>query len=127
MTSADSAAERLRDWLRPHRRVFVLTGAGISTGSGIPHYRDENGAWQRKPPIDFRAFTGDERARSRYWARSFVGWPGFDRAQPNAGHRALARWQQSLISLSNCLSAAPPFCETLRPSRSSDWMPWVPS
>ncbi|QQP97658.1 NAD-dependent protein deacetylase [Lysobacter enzymogenes] len=88
------AAQRLHDWLRPHRRVFVLTGAGISTGSGIPHYRDENGAWQRKPPIDYRAFTGDARARSRYWARSFVGWPSFDGAQPNAGHVALARWQQ---------------------------------
>ena len=88
------AVQRLHDWLRPHRRVFVLTGAGLSTGSGIPHYRDETGAWQRKPPIDFRAFTGDARARARYWARSFIGWPGFDRARPNAGHRALARWQQ---------------------------------
>ncbi|QWF18987.1 NAD-dependent protein deacetylase [Lysobacter capsici] len=89
------AAQRLRDWLRPHRRVFVLTGAGISTDSGIPHYRDESGAWQRKPPIDFRAFVGDARARARYWARSFVGWPGFAGAQPNRGHTALARWQQS--------------------------------
>ncbi|MGO1071716.1 NAD-dependent protein deacetylase [Lysobacter sp. CA199] len=93
--SADTdAAQRLYDWLRPHRRVFVLTGAGISTGSGIPHYRDENGAWQRKPPIDFRAFVGDARARSRYWARSFVGWPSFAGARPNAGHQSLARWQQ---------------------------------
>lgn len=91
---ATDAAQRLRDWLRPHRRVFVLTGAGISTGSGIPHYRDESGAWQRKPPIDYRAFTSDARARSRYWARSFVGWPSFDGARPNAGHHALARWQQ---------------------------------
>ncbi|MEH6422579.1 NAD-dependent protein deacetylase [Pseudomonas sp. CGJS7] len=88
------AAQRLHDWLRPHRRVFVLTGAGISTDSGIPHYRDEHGAWQRKPPIDFRAFVGDARARARYWARSFVGWPAFAGARPNAGHRALARWQQ---------------------------------
>lgn len=88
------AAQTLREWLHPHRRVFVLTGAGISTDSGIPHYRDESGAWQRKPPIDFRAFVGDARARARYWARSFVGWPGFAGAQPNTGHTALARWQQ---------------------------------
>lgn len=59
----DDAAARLYDWLRPHRRVFVLTGAGISTDSGIPHYRDEHGAWQRKPPIDLRAFVGDARAQ----------------------------------------------------------------
>ncbi|MEI2455717.1 NAD-dependent protein deacetylase [Lysobacter firmicutimachus] len=87
------AAQRLRDWLRPHRRVFVLTGAGLSTGSGIPHYRDETGAWQRKPPIEYRAFVGDARARARYWARSFVGWPAFARARPNPGHAALAQWQ----------------------------------
>ncbi|UJB20986.1 MULTISPECIES: NAD-dependent protein deacetylase [Lysobacter] len=95
-TAHDShtAAQALYDWLRPHRRVFVLTGAGISTDSGIPHYRDESGAWQRKPPIDLRAFVGDARARSRYWARSFVGWPSFSGARPNAGHDALARWQQ---------------------------------
>jgi NAD-dependent SIR2 family protein deacetylase len=91
---ADTAAEALYEWLRPHRRVFVLTGAGLSTGSGIPHYRDENGAWQRKPPIDFRAFVGDARARARYWARSFVGWPSFAGARPNRGHQALARWQE---------------------------------
>lgn len=94
-TPADpDAAQRLYDWLRPHRRVFVLTGAGISTDSGIPHYRDEHGAWQRKPPIDLRAFLGDAGARARYWARSFVGWPSFAGARPNHGHEALARWQQ---------------------------------
>lgn len=93
-THDDAAAARLYDWLRPHRRVFVLTGAGISTDSGIPHYRDEHGAWQRKPPIDLRAFVGDARARARYWARSFVGWPSFSGARPNAGHAALAQWQQ---------------------------------
>lgn len=88
-----TAAETLRDWLDRHRRVFVLTGAGVSTGSGIPHYRGEDGQWQRKPPVTYQAFVGEPATRARYWARSFVGWPGFARARPNPGHAALARWQ----------------------------------
>ncbi|WP_082575619.1 NAD-dependent protein deacetylase [Lysobacter sp. Root667] len=90
---AFAAAQTLRDWLGAHRRVFVLTGAGISTGSGIPHYRGEDGQWQRKPPVTYQAFVGDAAMRARYWARSFVGWPSFAGALPNPGHAALARWQ----------------------------------
>ncbi|NUO76992.1 MAG: NAD-dependent protein deacetylase [Lysobacter sp.] len=88
-----AAADALRDWLASHRRVFVLTGAGISTASGIPHYRGEDGQWQRKPPVTYQAFVGEAATRARYWARSFVGWPWFARALPNAGHAALSRWQ----------------------------------
>lgn len=89
-----AAADALRDWLRDRERVFVLTGAGVSTGSGIPHYRGEDGQWQRKPPVTYQAFVGDAATRARYWARSFVGWPSFARALPNRGHAALARWQR---------------------------------
>ncbi|MGY3264493.1 NAD-dependent protein deacetylase [Lysobacter sp. HA35] len=88
-------AQLLRDWLAPFRRVFVLTGAGCSTASGIPDYRDEAGGWKRKPPVTFQAFTQDDATRRRYWARSFAGWPVFSQAQPNAAHRALADWQAS--------------------------------
>ena len=86
----EAAATRLRDWLAPHRRVFVLTGAGCSTGSGIPDYRDADGAWKGRTPITWQAFTADPAARARYWARSFVGWPMVDRARPNPAHHALA-------------------------------------
>ena len=80
----------LADWLHVHRRVFVLTGAGCSTASGIPDYRDRDGAWKRKPPVTYQAFVGDPATRARYWARSHAGWPMLARARPNAAHRALA-------------------------------------
>ena len=81
---------RLEDFITAHRRLFVLTGAGCSTGSGIPDYRDEQGAWKRTPPVTYQAFVGDGITRRRYWARSLVGWPRIAQAQPNAAHRALA-------------------------------------
>ena len=81
---------RLEDFIAAHRRLFVLTGAGCSTGSGIPDYRDEQGAWKRTPPVTYQAFVGDGLIRRRYWARSLVGWPRIAQAQPNAAHRALA-------------------------------------
>ncbi|MCD9029638.1 NAD-dependent protein deacetylase [Luteimonas sp. BDR2-5] len=87
--TADAAAQ-LADWLAPRRHVFVLTGAGISTGSGIPDYRDAAGAWKRPAPVTWQAFTDDAVVYRRYWARSHVGWPRFAAARPNAAHRALA-------------------------------------
>src|SRR5580698_845082 len=81
----------LYDFVQRHPRLFVLTGAGISTDSGIPGYRDENGAWKRSPPITLQEFLGSVAARQRYWARSTVGWPVVADAQPNDAHRALAR------------------------------------
>lgn len=68
----------------------VLTGAGLSTGSGIPAYRDAEGRWAHPAPVQHQAFVRDEAVRRRYWARSFVGWRRFGQARPNAGHTALA-------------------------------------
>lgn len=70
--------------------VAVLTGAGLSTASGIPAYRDRLGNWQHPPPIQHRDFLDSAATRRRYWARSFVGWPTMQNAAPSAGHRALA-------------------------------------
>ncbi|MFF0736225.1 NAD-dependent protein deacetylase [Streptomyces chartreusis] len=70
--------------------VLVLSGAGISTESGIPDYRGEGGSLSRHTPMTYQEFTADDRARRRYWARSHLGWRTFGRALPNAGHRAVA-------------------------------------
>lgn len=90
-----AAAATLRRWLDSHRRVFVLTGAGISTASGIPDYRGADGQWKRRAPITYQAFTQDRLMRARYWARSFVGWPPVASARPNASHEALARLESA--------------------------------
>lgn len=71
--------------------VVVLTGAGLSTASGIPDYRDRDGSWKRAQPIDHRDFLRSENARRRYWARSFLGWPTVAQAAPGRGHQALAQ------------------------------------
>jgi NAD-dependent SIR2 family protein deacetylase len=81
----------LREFFERHPRLCVLTGAGVSTGSGIPDYRDERGEWKRARPVEFRPFMTSPEVRRRYWSRSTVGWPIISRAQPNAAHRALYR------------------------------------
>ncbi|MFH8793585.1 NAD-dependent protein deacetylase [Streptomyces sp. NPDC017941] len=70
--------------------VLVLSGAGLSTESGIPDYRGEGGSLSRHTPMTYQEFTADAGARRRYWARSHLGWRTFGRALPNAGHRAVA-------------------------------------
>ena len=85
--------EELQRWITSFRRLFVLTGAGCSTASGIPDYRDENGAWKRRPPVMIQAFRADPAVYRRYWARAFAGWPRFTAAAPGDAHHALAAWE----------------------------------
>ena len=102
--SADSSAgasaaaadiEALRQFLTEYRRLFVLTGAGCSTESGIPDYRDTDGSWKRQRPIEYRPFMTDPVTRARYWARSLIGWRHFGSASANDTHHALAHLERS--------------------------------
>jgi len=86
--------DELVDLLRG-RRVAVLSGAGISTDSGIPDYRGEGRAGPVRTPITYQQFVSDAAMRRRYWARSTVGWPAMREHRPNAGHRALARLERA--------------------------------
>jgi NAD-dependent SIR2 family protein deacetylase len=80
--------------------VFVLSGAGVSTDSGIPGYRDELGAWKARPPVQYRDFVGSEVVRKRYWARSLLGFSFMAKAEPNVAHHALAALEhRGLLSL----------------------------
>jgi NAD-dependent SIR2 family protein deacetylase len=90
---APTQVEQLSRFLAPLRRVLVLTGAGISTASGIPDYRGPDGVRRGKPPVQGPEFRTSEAVRMRYWARSMVGYPALARAAPNAAHRAIAELQ----------------------------------
>ena len=87
-----SALRPLASLLRG-RRTLVLSGAGISTESGIPDYRGPRGTLRNSQPMQYREFVGSAEARQRYWARSFVGWARVSGAAPNAGHLAIAHME----------------------------------
>lgn len=90
-----SILEQLAGLMASHERVLVLTGAGISTASGIPGYRDAEGVRHGREPIQGPEFRKSEAVRRRYWARSMVGWPMMRAVAPNPGHFALAAMEQA--------------------------------
>uniref|UniRef100_A0A1A8BMZ6 NAD-dependent protein deacylase n=1 Tax=Nothobranchius kadleci TaxID=1051664 RepID=A0A1A8BMZ6_NOTKA len=96
-TTDAHSLELLRDFLTRARRLFVITGAGLSTESGIPDYRSQGvGLYARtdRRPMQHAEFIRSAKSRQRYWARNFVGWPQFSSHQPNSAHWALRRWEQ---------------------------------
>jgi NAD-dependent SIR2 family protein deacetylase len=95
MATDASLDHRLRDWIARHRRVFALTGAGCSTASGIPDYRDDDGAWKRRQPVMIQAFRAQNAVYRRYWARAYAGWPRLAAAAPNDAHHAFAAWEEA--------------------------------
>lgn len=89
-----ATAADLAEWLSG-RRVLALSGAGLSTESGIPDYRSPARLAKPRQPMRYQTFIGSAEARQRYWARSYVGWPTVARAQPNPGHLGLARLERA--------------------------------
>ncbi|KMZ73553.1 NAD-dependent protein deacetylase SRT2 [Zostera marina] len=86
----------LYDFFYQSHKLAVLTGAGISTESGIPDYRSPNGAYSSGfKPITHQEFVRSNRARKRYWARSYAGWRRFNAAQPSAAHRSIASLEKA--------------------------------
>jgi NAD-dependent SIR2 family protein deacetylase len=93
VTTTRTGLDALRELVRAGG-VVVLSGAGLSTESGIPDYRGPSGASRRHAPMTYQAFTGDAAARQRYWARSYLGWGQILNARPNAGHHSVAALQR---------------------------------
>ncbi len=95
MTKFTSQSQQLADFVERYPRLFVLTGAGISTGSGIPAYRDAKGNWQSPPPVQHSQFISQLAVRQRYWGRSLAGWHTMRDAQPSNAHKILAALEKS--------------------------------
>ncbi|KAJ0173016.1 hypothetical protein K1T71_011192 [Dendrolimus kikuchii] len=90
--------EILKDFLLKHERILVLTGAGISTESGIPDYRSEEvGLYARSnhKPIQYQEFIKYPKVRQRYWARNFIGWPRFSSVHPNSTHQSIRKLEKA--------------------------------
>ena len=88
-----TADPRLVELIAQSLRAVVFTGAGLSTGSGIADYRGPDGVWKTREPVMFRDFMASRDARVEYWDQKLETWPVIRDAEPNAAHRAIARWQ----------------------------------
>ena len=87
--------QSLADYLRASHRMLIFTGAGISTGSGIPDFRGPEGVWKRRQPVYYQDFMNSEAARIEHWDYKLEGWEAFRSAQPNEIHRAIVRLEEA--------------------------------
>ncbi|XP_053206043.1 NAD-dependent protein deacylase Sirt4-like [Panonychus citri] len=89
--------KRVTEFMRENSSIMVITGAGISTESGVPDYRSAKvGLYARSnhKPIQYQEFITDQSVRRRYWARNYIGFDNFSRIRPNAGHLLLSKWER---------------------------------
>lgn len=87
--------DRMVEYLKNASRILIFTGAGISTGSGIPDYRGPQGVWKRRQPVYYQDFMSNAEKRLEYWDFALEGWEGYRDAKPNAIHFACAKLEKA--------------------------------
>src|SRR5256885_1691539 len=91
----ETELEKLAGFLRRGRHILIFTGAGVSTGSGIPDFRGPEGVWKKRQPVYYHDFMRSEAARLEHWDYKLEGWQGFREARPNATHEAIVRLERA--------------------------------
>jgi hypothetical protein len=93
--SESKAHERFIRFLRTSQRILIFTGAGVSTGSGIPDFGGPQGVWTRRQPVYYDDFMQSEEARIEHWDYKLEGWSAFREARPNAVHEAIVDFERT--------------------------------